>query len=89
MYNDTIKVANKIITSDDLAEIFALMNEKLKHFQKIHAQEEAQNKMLDYSYQKWTFKDGGSSISFNVNLDVSISFVTVSFILLCNPFSVH
>ena len=46
MYNDTIKVANKIITSDDLAEIFAMMNEKLTGFRKIHMQEETQNKML-------------------------------------------
>ena len=76
MYNDTIKVANKIITGDDLAEIFALMNEKLKQFQKVHAQEEAQNKMLEYSYQRWTFKDGGSNMSFTVNFydDTTVKF---------------
>lgn len=76
MYNDTIKVANKIITSDDLAEIFAMMNEKLTGFKKIYMQEETQNKMLDYSYQRWTFKDNGSSISFTVNFydDTTIKF---------------
>jgi hypothetical protein len=76
MYNDTIKVANKIITADDLAEIFALMNEKLQGFRKIHAQEEMQNKMLEYSYQRWSFRDNGSSISFTVNFydDTTIKF---------------
>ena len=29
MYNDTIKVANKIITYNDLLEIFSRMQEKL------------------------------------------------------------
>ena len=36
MYNDTIKVANKIITYDDLFEIFTQMNEKLIYYKKIN-----------------------------------------------------
>ncbi len=36
MYNDTIKVANKIITDEDLLEIFAQMNEKLIEYKKIN-----------------------------------------------------
>ena len=43
MYNDTIKVANKIITYDDLIEIFAQMNEKLIYYKKINDSEERKN----------------------------------------------
>lgn len=76
MYNDTIKVANKIITDKNLFEIFALMNEKLVSFKKTYQMEEAQNRMLEYNYQKWTFKDNGSSLSFDVNFydDTNIKF---------------
>ena len=76
MYNDTIKVANKIITNDDLGEIFAAMQEKLVYYRKISANEEAQNKMLEYSYQRYTFKDSGSALHFTVNFydDTSIKF---------------
>lgn len=76
MYNDTIKVANKIITDKDLFEIFALMNEKLTHLKKIAQMEEKQNRMLEYNYQKWTFKDNGSGLSFDVNFtdDTNVKF---------------
>lgn len=76
MYNDTIKVANKIISYDDLFEIFSFMNEKLLYYKKIFHQEEMKNKMLEYNYQTWTFKDIGSSLLFNVNFydDTSIQF---------------
>ena len=35
MYNDTLKVANKIITDLDLARIFEKMNEEMLENQKI------------------------------------------------------
>lgn len=62
MYNDEIKAENKIITNDDLTQIFQLMGETLKKYLKISQQEEIQNKMLDYGYQKYTFKDEGSKM---------------------------
>ena len=34
MYKDTIKVANKIISYDDLFEIFSKMQEKLVYYKK-------------------------------------------------------
>lgn len=76
MYNDTIKVANKIITDKDLFEIFSLMNEKLTHLKKIAQMEEMQNRMLEYNYQKWTFNDNGSGLSFDVNFtdDTNVRF---------------
>lgn len=76
MYNDTIKVANKIITDKDLFEIFALMNEKLVSFKKTYQMEETQNRMLEYNYQRWTFKDNGSGLSFDVNFydDTNVKF---------------
>lgn len=62
MYNDSIKAENKIISHDDLIQIFQLMGETLKKYKKISQQEEMQNRMLDSSYQKYTFKDSGSKM---------------------------
>ena len=76
MYNDTIKVANKIITFNDLSEIFAQMNEKLMHYKKVSEIEEKKNHMLDYKYQNWTFKDYGSKLKFEIDFydDTQINF---------------
>lgn len=76
MYNDKIKVANKIISYDDLYDIFTKMHEKILHYQKVSNQEEKQNKILDYKYQKWTFKDNSSHLTFDVDFydDTSIKF---------------
>ena len=60
MYNDTIKAENKIISSDDLTQIFQLMGETLKKYLKTSQDEEKQNRMLDTPYQNYTFKDEGS-----------------------------
>ena len=60
MYNDTIKAENKIISSDDLTQIFQLMGETLKKYLKTSQHEEKQNRMLDTPYQNYTFKDEGS-----------------------------
>lgn len=62
MYNDTIKAENKIISSDDLTQIFQLMGETLKKYLKTSQQEEMQNRMLDTPYQNYTFKDEGSKM---------------------------
>lgn len=76
MYNDKIKVANKIISYDALFEIFSKMQEKLVYYQKIYYNEEIQNRVLSYSYQKWSFKDSGSHLKFDVDFydDTSITF---------------
>ena len=76
MYNDTIKAENKIISSEDLTQIFQLMNETLKKYKKISEQEEIQNRRLEYNYQKYTFKDEGSKISVTVDFtdNTNISF---------------
>ncbi len=76
MYNDTIKVANKIITDEDLLEIFAQMNEKLIEYKKINDNEEKKNHMLAYNYQNWSFKDNGSCLQFEVDFydDTQIKF---------------
>ena len=67
MYNDTIKAENKIITNEDLTQIFQLMGETLKKYLKISQQEEMQNRMLSYDYQNYTFKDEGSKMKVTVN----------------------
>lgn len=56
MYNDTLKVANKIITDSDLARIFEKMNEELLENQKICRQETLQNEKYEREYQRWTTK---------------------------------
>jgi len=66
MYNDSLKVANKIITYDDLIEIFSKMQEKILNYQKINKIEEMKNSSLDYRYQTWTFKDTGSRLYFQI-----------------------
>lgn len=57
MYNDTLKVANKIITDSDLARIFEKMNEELLENQKICRQETLQNEKYEREYQHWTTKN--------------------------------
>ena len=60
MYNDTIKAENKIISNQDLTDIFGLMGDTLKKYLKIYEMEERQNSVLDHSNQKYSFKDNGS-----------------------------
>ena len=67
MYNDTITVSNKIITSEDLVDIFTRMYEQLNEYKKIYEAEEKRNRMLDHKYEKWSFKDSNSSLSFTIN----------------------
>ena len=66
MYNDSLKVANKIITYDDLIEIFSKMQEKIINYKKTNKMEEMKNSALDYRYQTWTFKDSGSRLYFQI-----------------------
>ena len=76
MYNDTIKVANKIITAEDLADIFAKMNEKLVSYKKVYENEQRRNQILEREYQVWTYKENDSILSFSVDFydDTSIKF---------------
>lgn len=67
MYNDTIKAENKIISNSDLSQIFQMMGETLKKYQRISMLEEQQNSILDGPYQHYSFKDTGSY--FKVNVD--------------------
>lgn len=66
MYNEPLKVANKIITYDDLIEIFSKMQEKIVNYKKTNKIEEMKNSALDYKYQTWTFKDIGSRLYFRI-----------------------
>ena len=67
MYNDTIKAENKIISNDNLTQIFQTMGETLKKYQKVSAAEEQRNHVLDYAYQSYTFKDSGSKMKVTVD----------------------
>ena len=66
-YNGSVTAANKIISYNDLYEIFSAMNEEITKWLKVSKNEEMMNQRLDYQYQKWTFRDSASS--FNISLD--------------------
>lgn len=76
MYYDEIKAENKIITSDDLTQIFQMMGEILKKYQKVSDREKQENDGLESRYQNYTFKDCGSkmkvTIDFYDNTEVTI-----------------
>lgn len=66
MYNNSIDASNKIITADDLLDIFSRMNDKLKNYMDVYKKETAINEKLEYKYQKWSFKDSFSHLNFFV-----------------------
>ena len=67
MYNDSIKVANKIITAEDLEEIFVKMNEKLLYYQNLSVKEEARNQGIESYNRVFSYKDRGSNLKVTVN----------------------
>lgn len=75
MYNDTIKVANKIISDNDLMDIFQKMNEEILENQKICKQETLQNERLEHEYQNWTTKNFEATFkcTFNFYDDTNIT----------------
>lgn len=85
MYNDTIKVANKIISETDLADIFQRMNDEIKENEQICRQEKMQNEKYEWDYQHWTTKnfEGKFKCEFNFYDDTNItvdnynSFITI------------
>lgn len=76
MYNDTLKVANKIISDDDLVDIFTKMNDDIKKYEAISRQETQANLMYEREYQTWTAKDFKGTFKVNVNFtdDTQITF---------------
>ena len=62
----TLEVNNRIITADDLNQIFSMMNDTLNKWLKVYQNESRQNEPLDYKYQKWSFKDEGSMLVFEI-----------------------
>lgn len=75
MYNDTIKVANKIISESDLMDIFQKMNDEIKENERICRQETIQNEKYEREYQQWTVKDfqGTIKCTFNFYDDTNIT----------------
>ncbi len=76
MYQESLKISNRIITAEDLQEIFSFMNDTLNKWLKVYKQEERQNRPIEWLYQKWTFNDANSKLSFDVSFsdNTSISF---------------
>ena len=69
MYNDKLKVANKIITDTDLIDIFNKMWEELEKYNKICKQEEQRNMVYERPYQTWTAENFSGTLKFTVNFD--------------------
>ena len=76
MYNETVTAANKIITYNDLYDIFNSMNEEITKLKKISENEERNNQRIEYQYQKWTVKDNISNYHMTINFydDTEIKF---------------
>lgn len=76
MYNDTIKVANKIISDNDLIDIFNKMDEDIRKYEAICKKEEQENIMYEREYQSWTAKnfDGKFKVTVNFYDDTTITF---------------
>ena len=74
MYNDTIKVANKIISEEDLLNIFQKMEDEIKENERICRQETLENQKYERKFQKWTTKDfkGDIKCVFNFKDDTTI-----------------
>ncbi len=75
MYDETIKVANKIITDTDIFDICAKMNDKIKEYQKLCEEEKIKNEKFEHDYQNWTVKnfDGSFSCAFNFYDDTDVT----------------
>ena len=69
IYNGSINAANKIITYNDLIDIFNAMNEEFTKCMKVNDTETKVNQRIDYQYQKWTFKDSSSSYKMSINFE--------------------
>lgn len=85
MYNDTVKVANKIISDTDLAEIFQRMDDEIKENIQLCKQETIQNEKYEREYQNWTCKnfEGEFKCTFNfyddtnITVDNYVNFITI------------
>lgn len=87
MYNDTIKVANKIISDNDLADIFLKMNDEIMENTKIARQEVVQNERYEREYQHWSLKNFEGTFKCTVNFydDTSVNLDNYnSFIMVFN-----
>ena len=76
MHDDTIKVANKIISDKDLADIFQKMNDELILCEQINKQEEIQNEKYEREYQHWSCKYLNDSFNATINFydDTNVTF---------------
>jgi hypothetical protein len=67
MYNDTIDVSNKIITSEDLLEIFEKINAEFIRISELSKEEEIKNANIESENQIWAFKRPDMNIKCTFN----------------------
>lgn len=66
-YNETIKAENKIISFEELSEVFEAMNYKLKKYLATYEVEKAYNEQLRYDEHEYTFNDSRSALTFDID----------------------
>lgn len=57
MYNDTIDTKNKIISSEDLVEIFSKINSEMTNVENLSKQEALRNANIEHENQTWSYKN--------------------------------
>lgn len=66
MYEDSLKVENKIIDSSKIGEIFLMMNDEIERLTREANEEKRRNETIDYSHQEWNYKYFSGKLSFDV-----------------------
>lgn len=66
MYEDSLKVENKIIDSTKISEIFMMMNNELELISREAEEEKRKNQNIEYQYQDYNYKFFNGKLSFNV-----------------------
>lgn len=70
MVNKSVLICkNKIITSDNLNNIFKIVDEKCQELDKIYQKESKKNAIINYNYQEWTYKNLFKRFASNIEFD--------------------
>lgn len=67
MYNETIDTSNKIITNEDLQEIFAKINEEMVNIENLSKEEKIRNQNVDTENQTWAYKNYSATFKCTFN----------------------
>ncbi len=66
---NTLICKNRIITHDNLNNIFKMIDEKCKELDKMYQDESSKNSVINYNYQEWTYKKLYKKLVCNIDFD--------------------